>query len=325
MDEVRWGILGCGSVTERKSGPAFQLVQHSRLAAVMRRNGQLAEDYARRHHVPKWYDDAERLIHDPEVNAVYIATPPSSHKAYALAAAQAGKPVYVEKPMALNYDECREMIEACQRYQVPLFVAYYRRALPRFVKIKLLLEEGAIGNIRLGNVLYYRKASENDVQGVENWRVCPDIAGGGYFYDLACHSINILQFLLGEVAAVKGFASNQKKIYAAEDIVSGLLVFENLVHVSYIWDFNAYSHLDRTEIVGDKGKIIFSTFGTEPIVLENEQGRQEFAIDNPYPIQQPLIQTIVEELVGGGRCPITWESVARTNWIMDRMERTGLD
>jgi predicted dehydrogenase len=112
MKRIRWGIIGCGEVTEVKSGPALQNARGSELVAVMRRNGKLAKDYAHRHQVPKWYDNANALIHDQDVDAVYVATPPSSHKEHTLAAARAGKPVYVEKPMALNHAECREMIES---------------------------------------------------------------------------------------------------------------------------------------------------------------------------------------------------------------------
>ncbi|MHC4856939.1 MAG: Gfo/Idh/MocA family protein [Planctomycetota bacterium] len=315
MNEIRWGIIGCGDVTEQKSGPAFQQVNGSRLVAVMRRNKNLAADYAHRHQVKKWYDDAQKLVDDPEVTAVYIATPPSSHKDYAIAVANAGKPVYVEKPMALNYSECQEMIQACKNNDVPLFVAYYRRALPRFVKIKSLLDNGAIGKTRFANVTFYKKTAPDDLQGAHNWRVDPNIAGGG-----ACHSIDLLQFFFGEIKTVKGHASNQQKLYNAEDTVSGLLLFENLVHVSYIWNFNAYSNLDRTEIVGDKGKITFSTFENNPIVLENEQGTQQFNIENPENIQQPLIQTIVNQLRGNGTCPSTGLTAAKTNWVMDSVE-----
>ena len=140
MKSVRWGIIGCGDVTEVKSGPGFQKARNSELVAVMRRNAKLAEDYAIRHGVSRWYDNADALIHDPGVDAVYIATPPDSHKDYALAVARAGKPAYVEKPMALNYSECLAMIQAFEQAGVPLFTAFYRRALPRFLKIKSMLD-----------------------------------------------------------------------------------------------------------------------------------------------------------------------------------------
>ena len=317
MDQVRWGIIGCGNVTEIKSGPAFQQIEGSSLVAVMRRNGDLAADYARRHHVQKWYEDADQLIRDPEVNAVYIATPPSSHKKYTIAAANAGKPIYVEKPMALNNNECQEMIKACRDNNVPLFVAYYRRALPRFLKIKSLLDEGTIEETRFINVTFCKESAPKDFDEAENWRINPLLAGGGYFYDLACHSIDLLQFFFGELKSAQGFASNQQKIYNAEDIVTGTLVFENLIHVSFIWNFNAYGSMDRTEIIGDRGKIMFSTFSNDPIILENENGHQQFVIENSEHIQQPLIQTIVDELRGIGQCPSTGMTGAKTNWIMD--------
>jgi len=244
MKTIRWGIIGCGKVTEVKSGPALQEADGSELVAVMGRNGELAADYAQRHQVPRWYDNAESLIADPEVDAVYIATPPSSHTEYTLAVAAAGKPVYVEKPMAVTYAECQTMIDACQAAGVPLFVAYYRRGLPRFAKVKSLLESGAIGDGRFAQVCYHRPPSEGDLAGAENWRVNPKIAGDGYFFDLASHSIDLLQHLLGEAKEACGFASNQTKVYAASDIVSGVFITKNDAHVNLVWDFNAAGNID---------------------------------------------------------------------------------
>ncbi len=317
MNEIRWGIIGCGDVTEVKSGPGFQQATGSKLVAVMRRNSKLAKDYAYRHNVKKWYSKAADLINDPEVDAVYIATPPSSHKEYTLAVAKSKKPVYVEKPMALNFFECQEMIKVCEEYNVPLFVAYYRRALPRFKKIKSLLNDDAIGDVRFVNVTYYKRPFPKDVNAIGHWRVNPRISGGGYFVGLASHSIDILQFFFGDVKSVKGYYSNQKILYSAEDIVSGVLVFESNIHAVFVWDFNAYDDFDRTEIVGDKGKITFSTFGNNIILLEDKDGIQEFIVDNPLHTQLPLIQTIVDELNGIGKCPSKGATASKTNWVMD--------
>jgi len=248
MNTIKWGIIGCGDVTEVKSGPGFQKAEGSELVAVMRRNGKLAEDYAQRHGVPKWYDSAEALIHDANVNAVYVATPPSSHKQYVLQVAEAGKPVYVEKPMALNFSDCKEMIANCEKQNTPLYVAYYRRGLSRFLKMKLLLEEGSIGNVRLASIIYSRAAQPKDLAGEKHWRVNPVVSGGGYFFDLAPHAIDILLFLLGEVLSVKGFTGNQMKLYEAEDIVSTTLSFKNGVHATGIWNFNAHNKTDRLNL-----------------------------------------------------------------------------
>ncbi|MEM7801436.1 MAG: Gfo/Idh/MocA family oxidoreductase [Chloroflexota bacterium] len=214
MDKIRWGIVGCGDVTEVKSGPALQKTPHSSLVAVMRRSGELAKDYAERHGVPKWVDDADRLINDPEVNAVYVATPPSSHKELTIAALKAGKPVYVEKPMALDHRECLEMLDAARQAEQPLFVAYYRRALPRFLKVKALLEAEAIGEVRTVDVKRWQPARSADFyRETQPWRVDPSIAGGGYFVDLASHMLDLLDFLLGPIDAAQGYAGNQGGLY----------------------------------------------------------------------------------------------------------------
>jgi predicted dehydrogenase len=320
MDTVRWGIVGCGDVTEVKSGPALQKAAGSELVAVMRRHGDLARDYAQRHGVPRWYDDAAALIDDPEVNAVYVATPPSTHKAYTLMAAAAGKPVYVEKPMARTYRECEDMIRACEDAGVPLYVAYYRRMLPRFRQVREWVTSGAIGQVRTVTVELYRRPTEGGYDELP-WRLVPAIAGGGLFLDLASHTLDYLDHALGPVDAVGGFADNQAGMYEAEDIVSGAFRFASGAHGIGSWCFAAYENRDTVEIVGSVGVVRFSTFEEEPVVLENGDGTTELQIDNPPHVQQPLIQTVVNALLGRGTCPSTGESAARTSWVMDELLR----
>jgi predicted dehydrogenase len=255
---------------------------------------------------------------------VYIATPPASHKTYTLLSAQAGKPVYVEKPMALNFSECQEMIQACRAAHVPLFAAYYRRALPRFLKIKELIDSHAIGEVRFINIILFQPLAKDELDPQSlPWRVRPEIAGGGKFVDLASHMLDILDYILGPIQEVRGFASNQAQRYPAEDIVSGAFAFASGVHGVGTWCFTSYDRLDRTEIVGSAGKLTFSTFDAQPVVLSTAQGQTEFQIDYPQHIQQPLIQTVVNALNGIGDCPSTGESAARTSWVMDQMLRGG--
>ncbi|MDR7238014.1 Gfo/Idh/MocA family protein [Neobacillus drentensis] len=321
FDKVRWGIIGCGDVTEVKSGPAFQKINHSELVAVMRRTGDLARDYAKRHNVPKWYDNADELINDPEVDAVYIATPPGSHKEYTIKAAKAGKPVYVEKPMARNFEECQEMIAACAEAEVPLYVAYYRRAQQRFLKIKELLENGAVGEVRFVSSQQYQKPSDDvlDPQHLP-WRVQPELAGGGLLFDLASHTLDILDFLLGPITSVQGFASNQAGYYRAEDIVTGTYRFESGINGVGNWCFTAFEDVDVNEIVGSKGKITFSTFGNDPIVLTTARGTEQWSFEPPEHVHQPLVETIVADLTtGSSQCPSSGFSGARTNWVMGEL------
>ncbi len=319
MKKVRWGIIGCGDVTEVKSGPGFQLANNSELVAVMRRNGELAEDYAKRHNVPRWYDDADKLINDPEVDAIYIATPPVYHKEYTKKVVKAGKPIYVEKPMAFNYNDCQDMINVCEEAGVPLYVAYYRRGLERFNKIKELVENGTVGEPRFVTIRNYEKSKIKPSDTEIPWRVVPKISGGGIFLDIGCHTLDIFDYILGPIKSAKGNADNQANLYDAEDIVTANFVFESRIQGTGVWCFSAFEDYDMNEIVGTKGKISFSTFGSEPIVLINEKGKQEFDIENPLHIQQPLIQTVVDELVGKGRCPSTGETAARTSWVMDQI------
>jgi len=315
---IRWGIIGCGDVTEKKSGPAFQKADNSELIAVMRRNGKLAEDYAKRNNVPKWYNDAKALINDPDVDAVYIATPPSSHMKYTLDVAEAGKPVYVEKPMGLNYSECLQMIEACDGAGVPLFVAYYRRALPTFLKIKSLIDEKAIGEVLCVNVSFYSKPSNKDLE-ESNWRINPEIAGCGYFCDLASHMLDLLQYFFGDITSANGFSGNQGNRYNAEDMVSAVFNFESGIQGTGLWSFNAGEDLDRTEIIGTEGKIVYQTFSGLPFQLIKNVKVEEFNIKYPIHVQQPLIQEIVNDLLGKGKSPSTGKTGSKATWVIDKI------
>ncbi len=319
---IRWGIIGCGSVCEVKSGPAFQNAAGSELVAVMRRDGAKARDFAQRHRVPRWYDDAAALIADPDVNAVYVATPPSTHRQFALMSIAAGKSVYVEKPMAMNAAECEDIVRAGQAADVPVFVAYYRRALPRFAKVReLLFDARAIGAPCIVNtVLHQPLHPRYRNSGERHWHVNPDISGGGLFMDLGCHTLNLLDWLFGPITAASGQASNQGGAYAPEDTVAMSFAFESGVLGTGLWNFCSYAYDDRIEVIGDCGSLTFATFGDGPIILRTATAREEFHVTNPEYIQQPLIETIVSELHGQhGSCPATAESGARTAWVMDQV------
>lgn len=319
MDEIRWGIIGVGDVTEVKSGPGFQQAEGSRLVAVMRRDGAKAEDYARRHGVPRWYDDAEALLADPEVDAVYVATPPDSHRHYAVRAAAVGKPVYVEKPMARTAEECRTMIRACDAAGVPLFVAYYRRAMPRFRTVATLLADGAVGDVRAVTVRT-TSAPEMWDSGHLPWRVQPEIAGGGLFVDLGSHTLDLLDHLLGPLSHVRGTAVNLGGHYPAEDTVT--MTFQAgtgdaAVEGVGLWCFAAQERTDEVALVGSRGTLRFSTFGDEPLRLTTATGERTVEAPKPATVQLPLIQTVVDALRGVGECPSTGVSALRTAVVVD--------
>lgn len=319
MNTIRWGILGCGEVTEVKSGPGFQKAAGSQLVAVMRRNGDLAADYAQRHGVPRSYGDASALIADPEVDAVYIATPPGAHLPLALLCAEAGKPCYVEKPMALSHAESQKMNAAFAARGVPLFVAYYRRAMPRFAKIHELLANDAIGAPRYVNLQLHQPVPAEDLDpSGPGWRVNPALSGGGRFVDMGSHQLDFLDYLFGPVTDVHGFSARHAGL-PAEDTVSAVLKFASGISASASWCFAAGDKLDRCEIVGDAGRLIFSTFDDSPVRLITLAGEKSISIANPAHVQQPLIQNVTDCLLGRAEALSTGESAARTDWVIDRI------
>ncbi len=316
VERVRWGIIGVGDVTESKSGPGFQRAERSELVAVMRRNGDLAADYARRHDIPRWYDDADELINDPDVDAVYVATPPDSHRDYAVRVARAGKPVYVEKPMARTAQECEDMISACDVAGVGLYVAYYRRAMPRFATVKELLDSGRIGELRSVSIRNERP-SQADAVGHGGWRVDPEISGGGHFVDLGSHTLDLLDWLLGPVTYASGVATNRGAHYRAEDLVTGVFEFDSGVEGVGVWNYDSFQAKDQVEISGTAGSLRFSCFAQEPLLLRTARGVER--IEAPYPetVQLPLIQAVVNALTGQGESPSTGETAVRTARVID--------
>lgn len=319
MNTIKWGIIGCGAVCEVKSGPGFQKAHNSELVAVMRRDAEKARDFANRHGVPTWNSDASALINDPNINAIYIATPPKYHLEYVRLAAVSGKPIYVEKPMARTYAECLEMIEICELADVPLFVAYYRRRLPYFLKVKEILDSGVIGTPTGISLTLHKSPKPNDNDPESNWRINPEISGGGYFHDLASHQFDLLDFLFGDITSANGSANTSIIENQAEDIVAANFTFRNGLVGTGNWNFTVLyeQYKDELTVFGTEGRLKFGFFnGDIPIIVETKSEKKEYYLPYPPHVQQPLIQTIVDELRGEGTCPSTGNSAARANWVM---------
>ncbi|MBP0600208.1 Gfo/Idh/MocA family oxidoreductase [Herbaspirillum sp. LeCh32-8] len=317
MSALRWGIIGCGAVTERKSGPAYQQTPGFTLAAVMRRDAALAADYAQRHGVPRWFDDADALINDPDIDAVYIATPPDTHLHYARKVAAAGKPCCVEKPMAPSHAECLAMLAAFEQAGVPLFVAYYRRSLPRFEQVRAWLAEGRIGAPRHIHWQLARTPGPDDLAGTYRWRTDASIAPGGYFDDLASHGLDLFCHFFGKVAQATGSSTNQQGLYSARDAVAASWIYRNGVTGSGSWHFGSFERADRVEITGSGGKIVFSVFDEHPLQLITAGGVENMEIANPPHIQLHHVANMCAHLSGGARHPSCGDSAAHTAWMMD--------
>lgn len=316
---INWGIIGVGDVCEKKSGPAYQKTNGFHLKAVMRRDLDKAKDFARRHHIEKFYDNAHALINDSEIDAIYIATPPNNHLEYALQVASAGKICCVEKPMAVTFEECKSMLNAFNQNKLPLFVAYYRRCLPRFQQIKKWIDHNEIGELRHIHWSLSKPASSIDLSQNYNWRTDKDIAFGGYFDDLASHGLDFFHFILGEFESVTGHNTNQQELYTAQDALSASWIHKNGVTGSAFWNFGSWKRDDTVEIIGSKGSIVFSVFDDNPVQLITSKETIRLHIEHPENIQLYHVQAMKKHLDGLEHHPSTGETALHTAWIMDKV------
>ena len=305
MDTINWGIIGCGDVAEVKSGPAFQKVKNSKLIAVMRRNAAKAEDFAKRHRVPFWYNTVDELLKNTEINAVYIATPPSTHLEILKMCLLAKKFVYLEKPMTLNFSEAKELHKLVSEKD-KVVIAHYRRKLPAFEKVKEVINAGIIGEVLLADLQIFQSTNNNIIAKTEtNWRLNPEISGGGYFYDIAPHQIDLIYYYFGEIKNAKGF-STARANNNVNDIVNGIIEFKNGIQFRGVWNFNASDTNVKDEciIYGKKGTITFSFYSNQVFVSTNEL-QEVFNFKNPKHVQQPMIENAVNYFLDKDKNPCT--------------------
>jgi predicted dehydrogenase len=266
---LRWGILGCGDVAERKGGPPLYNVDGSELVAVMRRDAAKAADFAERHGAKRSYSNVGELIGDPDINAVYVATTPDVHCEQAIQAADAGKHVLCEKPMAMNTDECRRMVEACDRNGVALMIAYYRRTYPNVQEMRCRLADGAIGQVVLARVNH--SGYYNPAPGTEGaWRTDPSVSGGGVLAETGCHRVDLLAYLMGDIESARGYAANVHVDYPGDDSAAFALRFANGTHASVNINWNVGAPVDDLEVFGTKGAL--RCVGLDSGALTLEQG-----------------------------------------------------
>jgi predicted dehydrogenase len=325
---VRWGMIGCGEVARVKSGPGIVRAAHSRLVAVADRHLDRAQAFAREHDVPRAHADVDAILRADDIDVVYVATMTESHRDLVLRCAAAGKSVLVEKPMGMSHAQCAEMHEACRAAGVRLWVAYYRRALPRFTKVRDLVADGAIGDVRMVVTRHLQRVpSPEEMRGpFWGWRLDPQRSGGGIFFEAVGHALDILDFILGPVVEARAFAANQAGAYPPEDAVSASFRYASGALGSGAWCFSADCDDEGNEIIGSKGRITFSTFpplappaGRPPVPIRLVRGDaiEQFPVGDPPYVHQPLIQSIVDEINGVGACPSTPASAMRTARVID--------
>lgn len=320
MEEVVWGLIGTGDVTEKKSGPALYKTNGSRLKGVFNRTKSKADSWVERHGHGVVYESAETLLADPEINAVYIATPPDSHYHYAMQAIDAGKIPLIEKPMALDYAECQKILDYGMEKGIPVYVNFYRRGLPKFQAIKKLLEEGAIGKPVMVSGREFRKPDRVDFHRDDlPWRLRPQ-AGGGKALDVQVHVLDYLAYFFGEITEVSGIAENLGGLYEVEDTVSASFRFESGVIGSVAWCYVADFNLDELVILGTEGRIVIpsASLGDGYLVRNTDEEQQEpLQFEDPEHVALPYIQMVVDELRGLSKSPADAVSAAHCIKVFD--------
>ncbi|MEM6711782.1 MAG: Gfo/Idh/MocA family oxidoreductase [Pseudomonadota bacterium] len=313
---TQWGILGCGDVTEVKSGPALQKAERSKVLTAMRRDGAKARDYAQRHGIAGWTDDADVLLNGPDTNAIYIATPPSTHADYAVRAMRAGKDVLVEKPMAITVSECEQMIAAQKETGKKLVVAYYRRALPRFERFRQIALSGELGPLRM---IELRQFAPADVRPGQSWKTDTNVGGGGLFADMQTHALDWLCYTFGVPRSVAGLKKNQSGQDAAEDMVSYLMDF-GAVAATGLFSYASGERNEEVVLHCDAGRASMGFFQPSPITVSTPDG-EEHTIDLPDPphVHQPFIDKVVAHFLDDAPNPCSAEDGAQANRLMEQV------
>jgi predicted dehydrogenase len=287
---VSWGIIGAGDIARKQTARAIAAVPSARLEAIMRRDPQEAQAFAREFGAAKAYSGVEQVLADPEIDAVYIATPVHLHAEQTIAAARAAKHVLVEKPMAMSTAECRAMILACRQAGVKLMVCYYQRFNARHIKARELVAEGAIGQVTMAQtrqVFLYPPAP-----GL--WRQLPAQGGGGALMDVGVHGIDTLRFILGEVETVSALVDTLAFDFAVDDTATVLLRFRGGVQgvVSVAFSVPSVDEVDYLEICGTGGRL-----WTAPLQSKDSRGLLRVSTptgEQKHTFQQSTHQALIE-------------------------------
>ncbi len=315
---IRWGFLGCGKVVRTKSGDAFRKVPHSSIAVIMRRDMEAAKASAEHFEAPEWCDSIDELLLR-DIDAVYIATPPGLHYEQAMQCLKAGKAVYLEKPFARNYTEALALTEAFSKAGVPLYIGHYRRALPRFLKIREMLDAQVIGTVKSIDFYLNRIFSPREAQ--ETWLYNPVLSGGGKYYDIAPHTVDIINFLFGSITEVQGSAKNLGTGCPLENIVEMSFQTEKSILGKARFNCVAEEKSDRMVVNGTNGSMEFSVHGKTDVIVKDMAGNivEQFDMPDPKTVEQPMVQSVVEDLLGISECESKAAEVLVTYEIIDKV------
>jgi len=309
MKKLRWGLIGCGDIAAKRVAPALRDLSNCDFAAVSRARFELAESFAAEFGAKKWYKTADELLKNNEIDAVYVATPVNLHCPHTIAAAEAGKHVLCEKPMAMTTTECDRMIAACRAGNVKLGIAYYRRFYPVIDRIKQIIAAGRIGKVVLVqiNAFEYFNPKPGDSR---YWFVEKAKAGGGPMFDFGCHRIEVLLNILGPVKFTKGFAYNVVFDREVEDTSAAFFCFDSGANAVLTVTHAAYESQDTLDIFGTEGSIHVPVLNAGTMTVKTQDA--EYTEEHPPAanIHQPLIDDFTAAVLTG-REPAVGGAVGR--------------
>lgn len=317
MDRVRWGLIGCGDVARKRVAAAIQDEPRSQLVAACRRDDQRLQEFCDQFGVERRYRDADGLIADENIDAVYIATPVACHLPQTLAAAQAGKHVLVEKPMAMSVRECDEMIAACRTAGVKLAVAYYRRFYPLVHRIAALIADGTIGTpMGVSAVTATPLAMQPGEEGY--WRVIPGDGGGGALMDIGSHRINVFLHLFGEITELRTLCATVAAQYDAEDSALLLMKFASGLVGTLQCHFGPAVDPDEFAVIGTRGRLVARPLNGSELLIETP-GQQQIEQHPPATnLCGPLVADFVSAILEDREPTVSGEEGRATNAIMEQ-------
>jgi len=295
---VRWGLIGAGDIVRKRVGEALRTSRGCELAAVSRANASLVDEFAREVGARRSFADWRDLVRSDEIDAVYVATPVYLHAEQTVAAAEAGKHVLCEKPMAMSTAECDRMMAACRQANVRLGIAYYRHFYPVVVRIRQLMQSGAIGSAVFAQ-LVASEPFDPPPGAPRHWLVQRSQSGGGPMADFGCHRIEVLLHLLGPIASVTSVVTTAALEREVEDTAAALLRFETGACALVAATNAAATRLDTLEIHGTRGSIRVSSLNAGDFVLQAD-GHERIESHPPAAnVHVPLVEDFVDAVQRG--------------------------
>ncbi|MBN1466733.1 Gfo/Idh/MocA family oxidoreductase [candidate division KSB1 bacterium] len=322
LKKLNWGLIGCGDIARRRVAPALRDLTQCELVSVNRKDYGKAETFALEFGARKWIREWPELISDPEIDAVYIATPVHLHAEQTIAAVQAGKHILCEKPMALNLRECDAMIEAATANSVTLGVAYYRHFYPVIIRIKNIITRGDMGKIV--SIQMNAASHFNALPGEPRyWLLVKEQAGGGPMMDFGCHRIEVLLNLVGPIVKVRSVVNQVSYAREVEDTASALFEFANGAHGSLFVSHAAFEAQDTLAIYGTRGSLHVHNLNRGDLRIVDDNG--ERLEEHPLPANPhaPLIDDFARAVSAGQNPGVTGHDGREVNVILDKIYHLG--